>query len=253
MKYFHLSKNPYYSAYQKAISETFATCSIEPNVMRHSVSSTYNTSAAKVNVVGGYFGLSTFSIAGKSSVEKVFHGKETMAHVHAAIERPEILESIMRKEEDGGEEFRSNIIKLHSKNKLPNANSKLHTLGSTFMHFLDSYFTWNVLRKEINTVRSDEEDRSDEEGIQFDHLETDSNEHFTRILARNLLFNPIHPCTDEGMLLYDSFSVKECSVIESNNESAKLASDLFSLEHAHSLQMLASQYSSILCDVPKSY
>ena len=107
----------------------------------------------------------TFSIAGKLSVERVFHGKNTMAHVCAAIERPEILESIMRKEEDGGKEFRSNLIKLHSKNKFPGTNSKLHTLGSTFMYFLDSYFTWNIFRKEINTVRSVEEDGSDKEGV----------------------------------------------------------------------------------------
>ena len=64
IKYFHLPKNPYYSPYQKSIPETFATCSIEPNVMRHSVSSTCNTSAAKVSIVGSYFSLSTFSIAG---------------------------------------------------------------------------------------------------------------------------------------------------------------------------------------------
>ena len=85
LKYFHLPKNPHYDPYQKSIPETFATCSIEPNVIRHAVSSTMNTSAAKINVLGGYYGLTTYSIAGKSSVERVFHSKDTIAHVISAV------------------------------------------------------------------------------------------------------------------------------------------------------------------------
>ena len=84
-------------------------------MMRHAVASTCNTSASKVNVIGGYFGLSTFSITGKSSIEKVYHGKETMSHAHAAIERPETMEALMRKELDSGHNLRADLIKLNEK------------------------------------------------------------------------------------------------------------------------------------------
>ena len=88
------------------IPEIFATCSIEPSVVRHAVSSTMNTSTAKINVLGGYHWITTCSMAGKSSIERFFHGKETMAHAHVAIECPEIMEAFMRKKSDGGDELR---------------------------------------------------------------------------------------------------------------------------------------------------
>ena len=54
MKYFYLPKNPYYSSHYESWHKMFAACSIEPNVMRSTVSSSYNTSVAKVNVIAGY-------------------------------------------------------------------------------------------------------------------------------------------------------------------------------------------------------
>ena len=47
MKHFRLPKNPHCNSYKMHIPETFGTCSIEPNAVRHVVSSTMNTSAAK--------------------------------------------------------------------------------------------------------------------------------------------------------------------------------------------------------------
>ena len=61
MKYFHLLKNPYYSLHYELEQEVFATCFIESNVVRVAVSSTYNTSITKINTIGGYQGLSTFT------------------------------------------------------------------------------------------------------------------------------------------------------------------------------------------------
>ena len=95
MQYFRLPKNPYCSPFSKLIPKIFVTCSVEPNIMSHAVLSIYNTSTLKVNTIGGYFGLSIFSITGKSSIEKVYHGKGTISHVHAVIECPEIIESLM--------------------------------------------------------------------------------------------------------------------------------------------------------------
>ena len=50
-----------------------------------------NTSAAKTNVLGGCHGLSERSSAKKTSVERVLHGKDTMSHSYAAVERPETM------------------------------------------------------------------------------------------------------------------------------------------------------------------
>ena len=76
-----------------SIPETFATCSIDLNAIRHVVPSIMNTSAAKTNVLGGYHGLTTYSIVGKSSAERAFYGKDTITHVYAAIKRPETMEA----------------------------------------------------------------------------------------------------------------------------------------------------------------
>ena len=55
--------------------------------------STMTTSAAKTHVLGGYHGLTICSIVGKSSVERAFYGKDTIAHVDAAVKRPETMEA----------------------------------------------------------------------------------------------------------------------------------------------------------------
>ena len=67
--------------------------------MRHAVLLTYSASATKVNILGSFFGLSIFTIARKLSVEKVYHSKE-IAHIHVAIEYPEIMKALIKKKKD---------------------------------------------------------------------------------------------------------------------------------------------------------
>jgi len=98
MKYFYLPKNLYYSPHYESWHEMFATCSVEPNVMRSAVSSSYNTSVAKVNVIGGYQDLSTFIILGRAKVDKIFHSDCTMLHVHLHVNCPEIAQILASRE-----------------------------------------------------------------------------------------------------------------------------------------------------------
>ena len=89
------------------------------------------------------------------------------------------------------------------------------------MHFLDSYYTWNALRKEVNTVSSNDEDEnyeSEDDYINFNSVTDESSEYLTRLLIKNILLNPIHPCTEEGMEPYDSFNETECLYLVEGKE-----------------------------------
>ena len=98
-----------------------------------------NTSAAKVNVLGGHHGFTTYSIARKSSVVRVLHGKHTMAHVHVAVEYPEIMEALTRKQSDEGDELREGLIMLNEKHKVSVVIYQKNVNGATLIHFQDSY------------------------------------------------------------------------------------------------------------------
>ena len=150
-KYFHLPTNPFYSPHNRPCQEVLATCSIEPNVMRAAVKSSYNTSAAKILVLGGYFGINSFHIAGRSSVEDFTfdeNDKVGMSHAHALINREEIMEAF-RKEH--GDSHGRDMIKCYDKSKPAEVNESSGTQGATFMHINDNYVSYSLLRKEINT------------------------------------------------------------------------------------------------------
>ena len=78
-----------------------------------------------------------------------------MTHVHAAVERPETMEALIRKQSDGGDEQREGLIMLNEKHKVSVVNYQKHVNRATFMHFQDSYSTWNALRKEVYAVGSE--------------------------------------------------------------------------------------------------
>jgi len=66
------------------------------------------------------------------------------------------------------------------------------------MHFLDSYFMWNVLRKEINSSSNNvnADDKIDESDIQL-----------LKFLLKSLIFNPLNPISDEGIMPYSCFEI----------------------------------------------
>ena len=150
-KYFHLPKNPYYSPHNRKCPEVLATCSIEPNVMRAAVKSSYNTSVAKILMLGGYFGINSFHIAGRSSDEDFTFDKNDkvgMSHAHALINREEIMDAFRR---ENGDALGRDMIKHYEQQKPTEINETSGTEGATFMHIHDNYVSYSLLKKEINT------------------------------------------------------------------------------------------------------
>ena len=60
MNHFHVAVNPCHNLHHESCPKMNATCSAEPNVIRAAISSTYNASVAKANMIGGYHGISPF-------------------------------------------------------------------------------------------------------------------------------------------------------------------------------------------------
>ena len=98
---------------------------------------------------------------------------------------------------------------------MPDATSTKYIIESIFIHFLDSYYAWNVLRKEVNTLQNesgeDNNYRSGEDVMDFNLDITESREYLTKLSIRNLAVNPIYPCSKKGMELYDCFSLEKYS------------------------------------------
>ena len=90
--------------------------------------------------------MSTFSISKKPSTSGMWLTKENMSHTYSALHHSEIIDVFISRE---GEFNREIITKLHEKNKRSTSFENECAVGSTFMHFLDSYYSWNILRKEI--------------------------------------------------------------------------------------------------------
>ena len=59
--------------------------------MRSAVSSSYNISAIKVNIIGGYQSLSTFTISGRAKVDEIIHNNYTISHVHSLVNHLKII------------------------------------------------------------------------------------------------------------------------------------------------------------------
>ena len=115
----------------------FATYSVEPNVMRSVVSSSYSINVAKVNVIGGYQGLNTFTISGRVKVDEIFHSDCSMSHIHLLVNHLEIVQILASYE---GKEIEQWLKTFYSKRSSHHSNNINNIKGSNFMYFLDSYF-----------------------------------------------------------------------------------------------------------------
>ena len=58
--------------------------------MRSTVSLSYNASIAKVNMIGGYQDLSTFTILGRAKVDQIICNDYTILYAYSFINCPEI-------------------------------------------------------------------------------------------------------------------------------------------------------------------
>ena len=61
-KYLHIPINPFYKLEKEVYPEIFAPVVINPNILQLGCHGGYASSAPKIEVVGGYFGMSSFSL-----------------------------------------------------------------------------------------------------------------------------------------------------------------------------------------------
>ena len=61
-KFLHVPVNPFYKLEKKTYPEIFAPVVINPNIIQVGSHGGYTTSAPKIEIVGGYFGMSSFSL-----------------------------------------------------------------------------------------------------------------------------------------------------------------------------------------------
>ena len=78
------------------------------------------------------------------------------------------------------------------------------------MHIQESYSTWNALRKEVNEAGSEADIISDHEWIAFNLEVVSSDNCSTTLPIKNLILDPTHPFTSEGMEPCDSCKETEC-------------------------------------------
>ena len=78
--------------------------------------------------------MNTFSVIGRSCLETLFHGRETMYHFYQVANRREVIDMLVSRE---GVDNKNDLIRMHNECKFMDSNVCVKfKSGSTFMHFM---------------------------------------------------------------------------------------------------------------------
>ena len=177
----HVPRNPHHNCTCKEEPEIFAPATVKPNFIKKGSHSKFTTSAPKVNVVGGYQGMSTFSI-NPSQDKKVWMRKETTSNQILALRRKEIYECAVKM--DSEEDIR-NLIKDEPFESIYQSEVENH--GGTYIDLNDVTHNWDLLQREVKGANRSL--ATDENSAQEN--ENENEEESTTCIAK-LIMNPIH-------------------------------------------------------------
>ena len=202
-KFLHVPRNPHFDSVIAEQPEIFAPAIIKPNFVKSGGHGEYSTSAPKVDVVGGYFGMCSCTIQ-PSSNEPVMMREQTMQSHILSLQREEIMQAAMSAH---GKESMEKLLKNELFRSIYDSNVTNH--GGTYVDITDVLINWDLLQKELKGISTNSEN--------LDINQNEANgDYESTITMSNLIISPVHDSMASPMKMISIEKGDKCPKLISN-------------------------------------
>lgn len=160
-RFFHIPRNPLFTIGRQQTAEVFAPVHIKPNFVRAAKTGSYTTAGPVIETVGGYFGMSSFTLSGNTRQKCMHEFDQHIDHLLlAANQREEIRNTAISKW--GIDDVLLLLRRWKQKNETKTSEILTCKEGSTFMEQQDAYHTWTVLQSDMTGAASSAQNTDNE-------------------------------------------------------------------------------------------